>query len=51
MSDSVSEVRQKDEGEYFLKCEACGGWIDLRHLGSVIDHEGPLPHPVEGKLH
>jgi hypothetical protein len=35
-----------DEAEHFIKCEACGGWIDCRDLGSVFDHEGPLPHPA-----
>lgn len=33
------------EAEHFIKCPACGGWIDMRDLGSVFDHEGPLPHP------
>lgn len=36
----------KDEAEHFIKCEACGGWIDCRDLGSVFAHEGPLPHPA-----
>jgi hypothetical protein len=35
------------EAEHFWKCEACGGWFDMRDLGAVLDHEGPLPHPVE----
>jgi len=26
-----------------------GGWIDMRDLGAVLDHEGPLPHPVEDR--
>lgn len=34
-----------DEADNFAKCPACGGWIDCRDLGSVFDHEGPLPHP------
>jgi hypothetical protein len=38
-----------DETEHFLQCEACGGWIDCRDLGSVFGHEGPLPHPAEDK--
>ena len=37
----------KDEAEHFIRCPACGGWIDCRHLGQVIKHAGPLPHPVE----
>ena len=35
----------KDEAEHFIKCEACGAWIDCRDLGMVFDHEGRLPHP------
>ena len=35
----------KDEAEHFIKCPACGGWIDCRDLGQVFEHEGPLPHP------
>ena len=34
-----------DEAQHFIKCEACGAWIDCRDLGMVRDHEGPLPHP------
>jgi hypothetical protein len=35
------------EAEHFFKCEACGGFFDMRDLGAVLDHEGSLPHPVE----
>jgi hypothetical protein len=34
-----------NEAENFIKCAACGGWIDCRDLGQVFDHEDPLPHP------
>lgn len=34
------------EAEHFMKCPACGGWIDKRDLGQVLEHEGPLPHPA-----
>ena len=34
-----------DDADHFMRCETCGGWIDCRDLGSVFDHEGPLPHP------
>jgi hypothetical protein len=37
------------EAGHFIRCEACGGWIDCRDLGSVSDHQGPLPHPVTDK--
>jgi hypothetical protein len=35
------------EQEHFIKCPACGGWIDCRDLGQVFEHEGPLPHPAQ----
>jgi hypothetical protein len=25
------------------------GWFDMRDLGAVLDHEEPLPHPVEDR--
>ena len=34
------------EADNLWKCEACGGWFDMRDLGAVLDHEGPLPHPA-----
>lgn len=34
-----------DESEHFIKCAECGAWIDCRDLGTVFDHEGPVPHP------
>lgn len=36
-----------DEREHFIQCPTCGGWIDMRDLGQVFDHEGPLPHPSQ----
>jgi hypothetical protein len=38
---------RKDEAEHFIRCPACGGWIDCRDPGQVFEHEGPLPHPVQ----
>lgn len=35
------------EAEHFIKCEACGGVIDMRDLAVVWDHAGPLPHPTQ----
>ena len=35
-----------DEAEHFIRCPACGGWIDCRNLAQVFEHEGPLPHPA-----
>ena len=39
----------KSEVEHFVRCPACGGWIDCRDLGQVFEHEGPLPHPAEDR--
>jgi hypothetical protein len=36
-----------DEAEHFIRCPACGGWIDCRDLGRVFEHEGLLPHPAQ----
>jgi hypothetical protein len=38
-------VRRPTWPSIFVKCHACGGWIDCRDLGSLFDHDGPLPHP------
>jgi hypothetical protein len=34
------------EAEHFWKCQACGGYFDMRDLGAVLEHEEPLPHPA-----
>jgi hypothetical protein len=34
------------EAEHFWKCEACGGWYDMRDLVAMLDHAEPLPHPA-----
>jgi hypothetical protein len=44
-----SDIDPIAEAEQFIKCEACGGWIDSRDLGAVTDHAGPLPHPAADK--
>jgi hypothetical protein len=38
-----------DEADNFFKCADCGCWFDMRDLGAVLDHEGPLPHPAEDR--
>jgi len=40
----------KDEAEHYIKCPACGGWIDCRDLGQVSEHEVPMPHPAQDQL-
>jgi hypothetical protein len=37
------------EADHFLKCPACGGWIDVRDLAQVFEHPGPLPHPAQDR--
>lgn len=37
------------EAEHFFVCAECGGYVDMRDLGCVFDHEGPLPHPPADK--
>ena len=36
-----------DEAEHFMRCPRCGGLVDMRDLGQVFEHEGPLPHPKQ----
>ena len=36
-----------DERDHFMKCLVCDGWIDMRDLGQVLEHEGPLAHPTQ----
>jgi CRISPR/Cas system type I-B associated protein Csh2 (Cas7 group RAMP superfamily) len=38
-----------DEAEHFIQCAACDGWIDMRNLGQVFEHAGPLPHPAQDR--
>lgn len=36
-----------DEADHFIQCPECQGWVDMRDLGQVADHMGPLPHPAQ----
>jgi len=29
----------QDEREHFIKCPACGRWLDMRRLDEILDHE------------
>jgi len=35
------------EAAHFYRCAACGGLVDKRDLGAVLEHEADGPHPVE----
>jgi hypothetical protein len=37
----------QDEGEHFVRCPACGGWIDCRNLACVSTTEGREKHPAK----
>ena len=39
----------KSESDHYMKCPICGGYFDMRDLAQVLEHEGPLPHPVQDK--
>ena len=43
----TASASPKDEAEHFIRCPACGGWIDCRDFAQVFEHEGPIPHPAE----
>ena len=40
-----------DEAEHFMLCPDCKGYFDMRDLGQVFEHDGPLPHPSRDKAH
>ena len=40
-------IMKRERVRNFIRCLACGGWIDCRDLGQVFEHEGPLPHPAQ----
>lgn len=29
------------EAEHYRKCPRCGGWVDVRDLGALIEHGWP----------
>ena len=42
--------RPEGEAGHFIKCPACGRWVDMRDLGDVLEHERacdgiPAPRP------
>lgn len=39
----------QSEADHFYKCAECGGWVDMRDLGMVFDHEPGGSHPVTDK--
>ena len=45
----VPHEPQKDEADHFYRCKVCGGLVDKRDLGAVLDHEPGGSHPAEDK--
>jgi hypothetical protein len=43
--DGVAET----EADHFGNCPVCRAYLDMRDLGAVLEHEEPLPHPVEDR--
>ncbi len=41
----------KVETDGLMRCPACDGRIDTRDLRQVLEHDGPLPHPVRESAH
>jgi hypothetical protein len=39
-----------DERTRFFKCESCGGYFNIFDFGAVLEHEEPLPNPVEDQV-
>ena len=37
------------EAEHFMQCPVCGGYVDMRDLGQVLEHDEPLPHPAQDR--
>ena len=49
--DQTVDRKTNDETEYFMRCPACDARIDTRDLRQVLEHDGPLPHPVRECAH
>ncbi len=35
--------KPQSEAENFIQCPLCGGFVDIRYLAQVLEHEGSLP--------
>jgi hypothetical protein len=42
----VVSPKPTTEVDCFIRCPDCGGLIGIRDLPQVMEHAGPLPHPV-----
>jgi hypothetical protein len=45
MGKQVAGPRLREAG-HFWKCALCGGYVDMRDVVWLEDHQGPLPHPA-----
>lgn len=39
--------KPQSEAENFIQCPLCGGFVDIRYLAQVLEHEGSLPRPAQ----
>jgi hypothetical protein len=46
----IAMTWQKLTHKFAERCEACGGWFDMRDYGAVLDHEGPVPHAARDQV-
>lgn len=46
----TGETVDGPEADNYAHCDDCGGMYDMRDLGAVLTHAGPLPHPSEGRV-
>jgi hypothetical protein len=49
--DQSVDRTAKGGTDYFMRCPACDGRIDTRDLRQILEHDGPLPHPVHESAH
>jgi len=49
LDGEVVGTKPATEAEHSLRCPDCGGYFDMRDLGQVMEHAGPLPHPAEDR--
>src|SRR3954467_6159670 len=45
----VEAPPQDHDTENYARCEQCGGWIDVRDIGAILDHKKPLSHRAQDK--
>lgn len=39
----------RSEAEHFIQCPLWGGYVDIRDLAQVLEHDRPMPHPPQDR--